>query len=189
MFALFNPFYGEISRKSWWAYQSVIWVIFGLLATLFYLPLAALKVAGGPAEGIASIFGTIAAILLAVIAIYMNFCTCVNRLRHIGRSGWWWLVFQVPLIGTPLMLYFCGIVKGEPIQRTMNVRSDIDALKARYERQVEEASEPEFRFEKAIPAAPSPHDYGKRNMRQTGRRPVSIGGGQPRTSFGRRGAV
>lgn len=189
MFALFNPFYGEISRRAWWIYQSVIWVIFGLMATAFYALLAALRISGGPAEGLATLFGMVAAGLLASVAIYMNFCTCVNRLRHIGRSGWWWLVFQVPLLGTPLMLYFCGIVKGEPIQRGMNVSSDIDALKARYERRVEETKKPEQRFEKAMPTAPSPHDYGKRSMRQTGRRSVAVGSAQPRTSFGRRGAV
>ncbi|WP_114009947.1 DUF805 domain-containing protein [Cohaesibacter intestini] len=189
MFALFNPFYGEISRKSWWTYQSVIWVIFALLAAAFYFLLAALRMGDGIADAFSTLFGVVAASVLAIVAIYMNFCSCVNRLRNTGRTGWWWLIFQVPVIGVPLMLYFCGIEEGDPVQRPMNIQRDLDALKARYEPQVEETSDPDSRFEKAIPSAPSPHDYGKRSLRQTGRRPVSIGGGQPRTSFGRRGAI
>ena len=194
MFALFNPFYGEISRKAWWNYQSVIWVIFGLIAAGFYFLLAALRTGDAFAEGLSTPFGIVVASVLAIAGIYMNFCTCVNRLRNTGRTGWWWLIFQVPVIGAPLMLYFCGIEKGDPIQRPMNVQKELDALKARYERETDQAAQGDVTFRKAIPTAPSApepsaldpsnHDYGKRSQRQTGRREVRSNG----PTFGRRGA-
>lgn len=49
--------------------------------------------------------------LTALAMIYMNLCTCLNRLRDSGRSGFWYLSFLLPSVGTGLMVYFCGIEK------------------------------------------------------------------------------
>lgn len=107
MLALLNPAYGKIRRRTWWFSQIVIFMtaFLGLMVTVFLFadPVAA---SGGrsPAEN-AGIFSTLLAML------YMNLCSCLNRLRESGRSGLWYLSFLLPAAGTGLMVYFCGIEK------------------------------------------------------------------------------
>ncbi|WP_269580981.1 DUF805 domain-containing protein [Roseibium sp. Sym1] len=107
MEALFNPVCGTIGRGRWWLFQLVIFgvAIGGLLATIFLF--ADLEGGAGgrnPMENVG--LG-----LTALAMIYMNLCTCLNRLRDSGRSGFWYLSFLLPSVGTGLMVYFCGIEK------------------------------------------------------------------------------
>lgn len=104
MFFLLNPFQGQLSRGGWWLSQLVIFVL--ALAGLFVL---AVLFAGEPGGKRAAgedyaLFG------LFALVIYTNFCTCINRLRDTGRSGFWYLAFNLPLVGTGLMIYHCGII-------------------------------------------------------------------------------
>lgn len=34
---------------------------------------------------------------------------CVRRLHDIGRSGWWWWLNFIPIIGAIVLLIFCAI--------------------------------------------------------------------------------
>lgn len=107
MFALFNPCYGKIGRRHWWLSQLAIFclALAGLAVTIFlFADLTTEDDVRNPMENVG-----LAMTIVAVI--YMNLCTCLNRLRDSGRSGFWYLSFHLPTVGTGLMLYFCGIEK------------------------------------------------------------------------------
>jgi len=104
----FNPFAGEIGRLYWWVSQLLIFIF--AIVLLF----ATAILFADPDAPVSSRNGSEISSLLAicVLAVYMNFCTSLNRLRDAGRSGWWWLAFNIPFIGSPLMLYMCGVLPG-----------------------------------------------------------------------------
>ena len=106
--ALFNPFAGEISRGRWWLLQ---FVIFGLAFIMMVITIMILADPNAPVESRNS-EETMALWGIIIAVIYMNFSTCMNRLRHSGRTRWLYLAFLLPLVGTGLMLYFCGIEAG-----------------------------------------------------------------------------
>ena len=51
-------------------------------------------------------------LLLVISVIYMNFATCINRLRDQGKNGFMYTLFLLPTVGTGLMIYHCGIAAG-----------------------------------------------------------------------------
>lgn len=107
MLALINPCHGKIGRTHWWLSQIAIFclAIGGLAGTIFlFADLDDSSSARNPMENVG-----IAVTIIAVL--YMNLCTCLNRLRDSGRSGFWYLSFLLPTVGSGLMLYFCGIEK------------------------------------------------------------------------------
>jgi len=107
MEALINPVCGRIGRGRWWLFQLMIFVlaIGGLVVTIFlFADLDGERQGRRPMENVG--LG-----LTALAMIYMNLCTCLNRLRDSGRSGFWYLAFLLPSVGTGLMIYFCGIEK------------------------------------------------------------------------------
>ncbi|QDG76679.1 DUF805 domain-containing protein [Labrenzia sp. PHM005] len=105
MEALYNPFYGRISRGQWWLYQAVIWGLFfaGLFVTIL---LFASPDSPNEHRNFGEILGISATIF---VGLYSNFSTCLNRLRDSGRSWVWYIGFLLPTVGTGLMIYFCGI--------------------------------------------------------------------------------
>lgn len=131
MLALINPCHGKIGRTHWWLSQFAIFcfAIGGLAATIFlFADLASESSDRNTTENIG-----LAVTIVAVI--YMNLCTCLNRLRDSSRPGILYLAFFLPSIGTFLMFYFCGIEKSPG-----RFRSDKSHL-------------PEDRF---VPATPPP---------------------------------
>jgi uncharacterized membrane protein YhaH (DUF805 family) len=109
MSALFNPFYGRINRGDWWLLQLAIFVFafLGMFMTITFASDPNLP-AGQKTTGEASML-----LLVILSVVYMNFATCINRLRDSGTSGFLYLVFLLPTVGTGLMIYFCGIKEGD----------------------------------------------------------------------------
>lgn len=106
---LFNPFHGQIGRGHWWMLQAAI-----LVFTLAGLFLTALLFANSSVAQGARTTGEAAMFAIILVAVlYMNFSTCLNRLRDSGRSGLWYISFLLPYGGTPMMIYFCGIEAGD----------------------------------------------------------------------------
>lgn len=109
MLYLLNPFQGRMGRGRWWLMQFVILglAIAGMVLTvLLFADLEAPTATRNGSEN-----AMLALIVVAVI--YMNFATCVNRLRDSMRSGFWYLTFLLPMVGTGLMIYFCGLEAGK----------------------------------------------------------------------------
>ena len=109
MSALFNPFYGRINRGDWWLLQLAIFAfaVFGMFLTYILASDPNLPT-GERTTGEALML-----LLVILLVVYMNFATCLNRLRDASRSGLWYLSFLLPTVGTGLMIYFCGIEAGK----------------------------------------------------------------------------
>jgi len=108
MAALFNPIYGRIGRLHWWLAQIAVFAltIAGLVANIF------LFTDWDASSGSRTSVEQTGFVLIVILMIYMNLSTCLNRLRDSGRSGFWYLSFLLPTVGTGLMIYFCGIERG-----------------------------------------------------------------------------
>lgn len=105
MIYLFNPMQGEIKRTKWWLSQVAAYGVMLLLAIFLVVTNFDTSMPNG--TGYTPTTGHI--YIVAAFLVYMNMCTCLNRLRDSGRSGWWYLAFMLPLIGLLAMIYFCGI--------------------------------------------------------------------------------
>jgi uncharacterized membrane protein YhaH (DUF805 family) len=105
MSALINPFYGRINRGDWWLLQLTIFVIafLGIFISITF--------ASDPNLPTSEKTTGEAVILLMIILLvaYMNFATCINRLRDSDTNRLWYFSFLLPTVGTGLMIYFCGV--------------------------------------------------------------------------------
>ncbi len=105
---LLNPFHGRIGRGQWWLLQLAIFgfAIVGMILTIL--------VFADPTAPTGSRNSSENAMLVLILAamVYMNFSACLNRLRDSGRSGFVYIAFLLPAVGTGLMIYFCGLEGG-----------------------------------------------------------------------------
>jgi uncharacterized membrane protein YhaH (DUF805 family) len=96
VFSKYATFSGRASRSEFWW-----WVLFGVIVALvaaaidYALGFGASRHGGGPVSAIWSL-----AILLPGLAV------TVRRLHDIGRSGWWYFIVLIPLIGALILLYW-----------------------------------------------------------------------------------
>ena len=85
------------SRRSeyWWP------VLFNMI---IILPLYLLMISGGVLSGI----GGLLYIVYALAAFLPSIAVVVRRLHDLDKSGWWYFIAFIPLIGGLLLLYwFC----------------------------------------------------------------------------------
>lgn len=108
MFHLLNPFHGTMGRGRWWLIQVAIFVL--AIVSMFDTAFAFADF--DAPEGTRNASENLMLALIVIGVIYMNFATCVNRLRDSGRSGFWYLTFLLPMVGTGLMIYFCRLEAG-----------------------------------------------------------------------------
>jgi uncharacterized membrane protein YhaH (DUF805 family) len=106
--ALFG-FEGRMGRGGWWFAQLVMLIITGLL-------IGAALVLHDPARSAENNndFAMIAIAAVCIIAIVVvNVSSTVKRFHDRGKSGWWFWISFVPLIGGPWVLIECGMLPGE----------------------------------------------------------------------------
>jgi len=98
---------GRASRSEYWWFQLFGFVLAAILILLLS-PIFGGHVLGNPtAENVLSL------ILLFAFAIPQITVT-VRRLHDIGRSGWWYLIQLVPILGTLVIFIFCVMKSKEP---------------------------------------------------------------------------
>lgn len=96
-------FEGRARRKEFWSYQ----LVYFLLYLAVYIPSLILIVMTE-----ISSFAFIPFVM--AIALWLpGLAVCVRRLHDIGRSGWWYLILLIPLIGGFILLYW-AIKEGDP---------------------------------------------------------------------------
>lgn len=140
MLALVNPCHGKIGRIHWWLSQIAIFclAIGGLVATFHFST------------------GGVGLAVLVIMIMYMNLCTCLNRLRDSSRPGILYLSFFLPSIGTALMFYFCGIEKSPGRFRSDRSHLPEDCFVPAAPPPVRPAPQPRA-------PSPPPKEFGRRN--------------------------
>lgn len=104
----YAEFAGRSDRKEFWYYVLFYVIVSAILSivdrTLFF---GAMEADGTALNPLTSIFAL--ASLIPTIAV------SVRRLHDTGRSGWWVLLWLVPLVGwIPLLIWYCQKGHAEP---------------------------------------------------------------------------
>ena len=99
-FKQYATFSGRATRSEYW--------FFILFYTLFAVIAGVIDIAIG--DG-----GTNGILMLLVILVHIipSLAVSVRRLHDIGKSGWWYLVSLVPIIG-PFIILFFAVLESAP---------------------------------------------------------------------------
>ena len=98
-FKKYADFSGRARRREYWGFQLVL-----LLSYLVLLALVAM-------ESMATI-GSILILVFGLGIIVPSLAVTVRRLHDIGKSGWWYLIGLVPLVGLVIFLFL--LMPGTP---------------------------------------------------------------------------
>ena len=118
---------GRIGRLQWWLGGLVQAVILAMVAVLF--------VTGA---GTKNFFLVVFSIPLLFIALWFGVCLTIKRLHDHNKSGFWFFLYFIPIVGIIWQLIECGLLRGtegdndfgpDPRFR-FNVSDDIEALLA-----------------------------------------------------------
>jgi uncharacterized membrane protein YhaH (DUF805 family) len=136
---------GRIGRLHWWLGGLVQAVIVAVACILF--------VSGAGIRNPALI---VLGIPFVFIAVWFGVCLSIKRLHDHDKSGFWFFIYFIPIVGAIWQLIECGLLRGtdgdndygpDPRFR-FNVSEDIDALFAQRDR------EATSRQRTAMPQAP-----------------------------------
>ena len=83
-------FSGRARRQEYWMFVLVYIISYILLGII---------------EGIVNLTGVLTTIY-ALAVLLPSLGVGVRRLHDTGRSGWWWLIGFIPLIGIVVLIYF-----------------------------------------------------------------------------------
>jgi uncharacterized membrane protein YhaH (DUF805 family) len=84
-------FRGRARRKEFWTFYLWNAIIFFLL---------------GGVEGVSGLTSRVPSVLYTLLVALPIWAVGVRRLHDTGRSGWWWLIALVPIIGLIVLLVF-----------------------------------------------------------------------------------
>jgi uncharacterized membrane protein YhaH (DUF805 family) len=153
---------GRIGRGKWWLGQLAIGSNLGLWAGLAFV---------GPSD-LRPIF-TLIMLVMSALNLWVNFCVSAQRYHDLGKSGWWFLLVFVPLIGPIWQLIELGFISGDLEDNEygsgpgMNIEDDLLALAGMPERNEAFASRNFTPLPVAAPARPGPGSlkpaFGKRS--------------------------
>jgi len=93
----YATFSGRARRKEFWLFG-----LFHILATIMFLFLDGLIGTLDLQSGL----GILTSVYILLTAI-PHLAVTVRRLHDAGRSGWWYLILLLPLIGPIILLIFC----------------------------------------------------------------------------------
>ncbi len=104
MKSLLFSFDGRIGRKTWWLTS------LALMAVALVVQLVALAL-GFVSETLAMV-AMVAAIVVLIAVIWASLALQAKRWHDHDKSGWWFLINLVPVVGGLYALYMLGFVKG-----------------------------------------------------------------------------
>ncbi len=94
-------FSGRSRRKEYWYFQ-----LFNILVFFIVFAAAILLDPSFSERGHQNNAGSVLITLYAIATILPAFAVTVRRLHDIGKSGWWYFISFVPLIGGIILLVF-----------------------------------------------------------------------------------
>ena len=90
-------FSGRARRQEYWMF-----VLFNIIACIIVSVISGVLVSVTNVTAFAYL-GTI----YSLAVLIPGFAVLFRRLHDIGKSGWWWLIGFIPLIGAIVLLVFC----------------------------------------------------------------------------------
>lgn len=97
-FRKYATFKGRARRSEYW-----YWVLFNILVAF------ALMAIDHSAHLIVLENVGILTTLFTLVVFVPNIAVTVRRLHDIGRSGWWYWIYFIPILGSIVLLVFCVI--------------------------------------------------------------------------------
>lgn len=98
-------FKGRASRKDFWMFVLFNFISFFILSLIL---------------GLLGRFGSILYSLCSLAVMLPSICMSIRRLHDTSRSGWWLLIFFVPLIGPLVLIVFLLLPSTEGVNRFGN---------------------------------------------------------------------
>lgn len=105
---------GRINRVSWWLSRMVVPAVFFVPMFLMMLVVEAAgkKINELPLPVVLGML--LGAACSIALAMWINIATSVKRLHDTGRSGWWFLVIFIPILGGGWLSIENGLLPGDP---------------------------------------------------------------------------
>jgi len=110
-------FSGRIGRGKWWLAESAIVLIWALIVALFAAFVGVVDPSSEHAAGELSNGGlSVGVALLAgiVLNVWINVAATVKRFHDRDKSGVWFCIVFVPIIGPIWQIVECGMLPGNP---------------------------------------------------------------------------
>ena len=113
-FGKYATFAGRAPRSEFWFFMLFIWLVMVILQVLMYgmidtsgMMAAAQNGTYEPGMGMGlPIVPLILLVVFALVTFLPNLSVMVRRLHDTGRSGWWYWIALIPVIGIFILLYF-----------------------------------------------------------------------------------
>lgn len=97
-FSKYCTFTGRASRSEYWW-----WILFtAIIGLLFGIPSGLQSIHESSPSGL-PVISYIVSALLFLPSLGVLF----RRLHDTGKSGWWWLIGFIPVVGTIILIVFC----------------------------------------------------------------------------------
>jgi uncharacterized membrane protein YhaH (DUF805 family) len=105
---LFSPS-GRIGRGRYWLAVAV-----QIAASMVgWIMLGAGQVMSENGSHAGSLLLMLASLAVFLCALWMGLCTLIKRFHDRGKSGWWWLIAFIPIVGSIWIFVECGLLRGD----------------------------------------------------------------------------
>jgi uncharacterized membrane protein YhaH (DUF805 family) len=109
---------GRYNRLQWWLTQLVLIVIYIFAAA------ALSHLSGQKNENPTGTFGLVLLLIVALGSLWLNICASIKRYHDRGKSGWWYMIVIVPVIGPIWQLVELGFLSGEEGRNIYDINYD-----------------------------------------------------------------
>lgn len=98
-------FSGRINRSIYWLWYFLPWIVLAIVTSILDSVLGTqFETSAGPIGIISSLFG--------LFMIWVGLAVGAKRLHDRDRSGWWQLLYFVPILGALFLFVYLGFLKG-----------------------------------------------------------------------------
>jgi uncharacterized membrane protein YhaH (DUF805 family) len=94
----YADFGGRARRKEYW--------MFALFNVLIYIAILIFSAILGSIDNSLALIGSLLLVVYALAIFVPSLAVAVRRLHDTGRSGWWFLIAFVPVVGGIILLVF-----------------------------------------------------------------------------------